>query len=725
MADVCFCEYTDHGHCGVLHRRHARQRRVAREPRAHGGVARAGRRRRRRAERHDRRPRRRVSARASTRRASSTRRSWRTPRSTPRRSTGRSARRSTRRRRSATAAAYQMDPGERRGGAARGRARRRRGRRHRHGQARARLPRRDPRACRTRRNMPVAAYNVSGEYAMIKAAAERGWIDERAHRAGDADRHPPRRRRHHHHLPREGRRRMAAVSRRNAEDPQPQGRRRASRSTTSTASLLNLMQGSFPIAPRPYAAVATARGHRRGRGPRPRRRAARASGSSARSRRSTTRARSATARCSWRPRSTPSTPGAPAKIINSHPGVSHNYLRNHEFNMWFTLAVERDSALGLRRHAGRAAGRLTGAESIRQLPTLQALQDPHGPRDGGRHQGARHAGAEADARRAVERSPYDEFDIAVIRATQGDLPVVPEPYAPAATRARHDRATSCSSTCDGMQRARAAAPRRRDPLPPPRRLLAPTAWASGRCPQDRIAELGPRMAAFRGISPLLPAPHLRGLALPLFTMAHGRSKEECDAVLDAIATEIGLHRGARDALLLDRVQEDPPAVLHRRLQALGSASTPASSRMPACPSRSPTPSPRSCTPGRCSGCPAASNSPVRAMRAIGRDPIFVERADGAELVDVDGNRYVDYVCSWGPLILGHAHPATCSRRSRPPRRARHELRRADAAARSTSPRRSRARMPVGRDGADDLVGHRGDDERDPPRPRGHRPRARS
>ena len=44
------------------------------------------------------------------------------------------------------------------------------------------------------------------------------------------------------------------------------------------------------------------------------------------------------------------------------------------------------------------------------------------------------------------------------------------------------------------------------------------------------------------------------------------------------------------------------------------------------------------------------------MRAIGRDPIFIERAEGAEIVDVDGNRYVDYVCSWGPLIHGHAHP---------------------------------------------------------------------
>jgi glutamate-1-semialdehyde 2,1-aminomutase len=55
--------------------------------------------------------------------------------------------------------------------------------------------------------------------------------------------------------------------------------------------------------------------------------------------------------------------------------------------------------------------------------------------------------------------------------------------------------------------------------------------------------------------------------------------------------------------------------------------------------------------------PGGVNSPVRAMRAIGRDPIFVERGEGAELVDVDGNRYLDYVSSWGPLILGHAEPS--------------------------------------------------------------------
>jgi len=54
--------------------------------------------------------------------------------------------------------------------------------------------------------------------------------------------------------------------------------------------------------------------------------------------------------------------------------------------------------------------------------------------------------------------------------------------------------------------------------------------------------------------------------------------------------------------------------------------------------------------------PGGVNSPVRAMRQIGRDPVFVERGEGCELIDVDGNRYLDWVCSWGPLILGHAEP---------------------------------------------------------------------
>lgn len=55
--------------------------------------------------------------------------------------------------------------------------------------------------------------------------------------------------------------------------------------------------------------------------------------------------------------------------------------------------------------------------------------------------------------------------------------------------------------------------------------------------------------------------------------------------------------------------------------------------------------------------PGGVNSPVRAFRSVGGQPRFIKRAKGAKLYDVDGNTYLDYVLSWGPMILGHANPA--------------------------------------------------------------------
>src|SRR6185312_4444699 len=55
--------------------------------------------------------------------------------------------------------------------------------------------------------------------------------------------------------------------------------------------------------------------------------------------------------------------------------------------------------------------------------------------------------------------------------------------------------------------------------------------------------------------------------------------------------------------------------------------------------------------------PGGVDSPVRAFRAVGGNPPFIQRGSGSRIYDVDGNAYIDYVCSWGPLIAGHAHPA--------------------------------------------------------------------
>src|ERR671922_252593 len=143
-----------------------------------------------------------------------------------------------------------------------------------------------------------------------------------------------------------------------------------------------------------------------------------------------------------------SNPQRAARIVNSHPGVSHNYLRTHDFNLWFTIATEPGSRLGLDGTLD-VLQRLTGAESIRQLPTLRLFKI--------------------------------RMDLEMEAGTD--------------------------------------------------------ALAASGVPEERIMELGPRMAAFRGISHCYQRPTYPDWPYSIFTMAHGRSKEECDAILDAIAAD--------------------------------------------------------------------------------------------------------------------------------------------------------------------------------------------
>lgn len=58
--------------------------------------------------------------------------------------------------------------------------------------------------------------------------------------------------------------------------------------------------------------------------------------------------------------------------------------------------------------------------------------------------------------------------------------------------------------------------------------------------------------------------------------------------------------------------------------------------------------------------PGGVNSPVRAFKAVGGNPLFIDRANGSKIYDVDGHEYIDYVGSWGPMIVGHAHPEVIS-----------------------------------------------------------------
>ncbi|QEC46778.1 Lrp/AsnC family transcriptional regulator [Baekduia soli] len=298
--------------------------------------------------------------------------------------------------------------------------------------------------------------------------------------------------------------------------------------------LLDRMQGAFPIVPRPYAEVAIALGVdedvvlRRVRELIEQRIIrqvtpifdTRALGYS-----SMLVAAKVDAEHPWRP----------AKIINAHPGVSHNYLRNHEFNMWFTVATEPDSTLGLEGTLEVLKAQ-TGAESVRMLPTLKLFKIRMDLEMSGDTETLAKA-AEAVAPAETEAQPYDELDRAVIRATQGDLPVVSEPYADAAREVGMP-VDALVAHLEGMVERRLL--RRVAAILFHRRAgFSANGMGVWKVPQDRVLEAGMRMSAFRGISHCYERPTYADWPYQLFTMAHGRSKEECDAILDAVRDEVG------------------------------------------------------------------------------------------------------------------------------------------------------------------------------------------
>jgi DNA-binding Lrp family transcriptional regulator len=237
-------------------------------------------------------------------------------------------------------------------------------------------------------------------------------------------------------------------------------------------------------------------------------------------------------------------PQRAAKIVNSHPGVSHNYLRTHEFNLWFTIATPPDSELGLQGTLEVIQDQ-TGAESIRQLPTLVLFKiNMNLEMEGSTDELVKQV--EAAPPRELEMQPYDEFDIAVIKALQGPMTVADRPYdeAAAAVGVSPDKFLV---HLEGMKERKLL--RRVAAILFHRRAgFSANGMGVWRVPEEQVLEVGGRMAAVRGISHCYQRPTYEDWPYSVFTMAHGRSKDECDAILDSIADMTGLHGEDRATL---------------------------------------------------------------------------------------------------------------------------------------------------------------------------------
>jgi DNA-binding Lrp family transcriptional regulator len=229
-----------------------------------------------------------------------------------------------------------------------------------------------------------------------------------------------------------------------------------------------------------------------------------------------------------------------AHVLNQHPGVSHNYKRNHDFNLWFTIAVPGHSSL---ERTVDVLHQETRAISTRILPTLKLFKigvtlDLTGEEDPAR----RSEPAYGESKRPATPPPLSTEDMAWIRLLQEDLPLVPCPYAALASqqgRSEDDLFAWAAGAQERGQLRRLAAV-----LYHRKAGFRANGMAVWQVPEARIDEVGNRMAHFTSVSHCYQRPIYPDWPYSVFSMIHARTPEECEQVAEAIAVDTGIRERA-------------------------------------------------------------------------------------------------------------------------------------------------------------------------------------
>jgi siroheme decarboxylase len=228
-----------------------------------------------------------------------------------------------------------------------------------------------------------------------------------------------------------------------------------------------------------------------------------------------------------------------AAIINAHPGVSHNYKRNHAYNLWYTIAVPPGESLS--DHVDKLHAD-SGASVTRQLPTLKLYKI--GVKLDMTGQTAADAKAEVQAHERPERKAempapdLSDLERAAIGVVQEDLPNVERPFAAQGELLGVDEDTVLrllrSFKERKLMRRFAAVMNHRSAG---FKANAMGVWA---VPDAQLDEIGPQMAGFAAVSHCYRRPTYDDWPYSVFTMVHGRSARDCEATIDAIRTETGI-----------------------------------------------------------------------------------------------------------------------------------------------------------------------------------------
>jgi DNA-binding Lrp family transcriptional regulator len=228
-----------------------------------------------------------------------------------------------------------------------------------------------------------------------------------------------------------------------------------------------------------------------------------------------------------------------AAVISAHPGVSHNYKRNHRYDLWYTIAVPPGESL--EDHID-VLHRESGAVVTRKLPTLKLYKigvklDMTGTtKADAKAEVLEHE--KPERREHMERPVLSDLEIAVIRVVQEDLPLVERPFAAYGAQIGSDEATVLALLRSFeerklMRRFAAVMNHRSAGF----KANAMGVWA---VPEARLDEIGPRMAGFALVSHCYRRPTYDDWPYSIFTMVHGKNARECEETIAAIHAETGI-----------------------------------------------------------------------------------------------------------------------------------------------------------------------------------------
>jgi len=225
-----------------------------------------------------------------------------------------------------------------------------------------------------------------------------------------------------------------------------------------------------------------------------------------------------------------------AAAINAHPGVTQNYRRNHDFNLWFTLTIGSESRLGLDRTIELLADE-AHAHAVRPLPTIRLFKTANLEMIDAHPADPDHGGIEE-----THGVPLTAVEIEAVRLLQRDLPLQPRPFDVLArmqgTIGPDELLTTARTLGDRQQLRRFSAT-----VAPRKPGFSATAMGVWTVPSDKVDEIGARMAAHRAVSHCYLRPTYEDWPYNLFTTVHARSVDECESIIHELAADTGLTGG--------------------------------------------------------------------------------------------------------------------------------------------------------------------------------------